>query len=343
MTTPNTTTTIKKCTRCQTDLDPELLYCPKCHYLVHSDKIKAQLQTAKRYVQEGEDLKALQAYRGIIEYLPADSKQYQVLSQEIDLISRRVDSLDHHVRRGRSHMPEWLISLGIVGFLLWKFKVVVALWLTKGKLLLVGLTKAQTLFSMFVSIGVYWSIWGWKFAVGVVLSLYVHEMGHIFALKRFGIISSLPTFIPGIGALIRLKQNPTSPIEDARIGLAGPWWGLFAALVCAGVFYVTGWRSWGAVARVGAWLNLFNLLPLQPLDGGRGFRALVHSHRIVVCGVILGMWIYTREGLLLLLLVMAVIKLFSKSDIHRPDLRTLIEYSALIIILSLLVQIRVPV
>src|SRR5439155_143942 len=83
---------------------------------------------------------------------------------------------------------------------------------------LLGLTKASTLFTMLLSAGVYWAAWGWKFALGVVLSIYVHEMGHVQALQRYGIKATAPMFIPGVGAVVRLKQYPASP-RDARVGL----------------------------------------------------------------------------------------------------------------------------
>src|SRR3989454_12639768 len=81
---------------------------------------------------------------------------------------------------------------------------------------------------MLLSAGVYWAAWGWKFALGVVLSIYVHEMGHVQALQRYGIKATAPMFIPGVGAVVRLKQYPASPREDARVGLAGPLGGLGA-------------------------------------------------------------------------------------------------------------------
>ena len=73
--------------------------------------------------------------------------------------------------------------------------------LTKGKLLLFGLSKGTTFLSMLAALGVYWTLWGWKFALGFVLSIYVHEMGHVAAMKRFGLAATAPMFIPGFGAL----------------------------------------------------------------------------------------------------------------------------------------------
>ena len=125
---------------------------------------------------------------------------------------------------------KWLGGLGTAGVFLWKFKFLLVSLATKGKLLLLGLTKASTFFSMLLAFGVYWTAWGMWFALGVVLSIYVHEMGHVFALRRFGIAATAPMFIPGLGALIRLRGQRLSPREDARVGLAGPMWGLAAAL-----------------------------------------------------------------------------------------------------------------
>src|SRR6202140_3907391 len=111
--------------------------------------------------------------------------------------------------------------IGTIGALLLKFKTLGLVILTKGKLVLLGLTKLNTLLSMLVSIGFYWALYGWKFGLGFVLSIYVHEMGHVMALARYGIPASPPMLIPGFGAFVRLKAYPALPGEDARVGLAG--------------------------------------------------------------------------------------------------------------------------
>ena len=124
-------------------------------------------------------------------------------------------------------------AVGTLALALWKFKFLAFMVLSKGKLLLLGLTKASTFLSMFATVGVYWTAFGFRFALGFVLSIYIHEMGHVAALARYGIAASAPLFIPGVGAFIRLKQEFTDPRQDARVALAGPIWGLGAALVCA--------------------------------------------------------------------------------------------------------------
>src|SRR5256885_5819705 len=108
------------------------------------------------------------------------------------------------------------------------------------------------------------------FAFGLVLSIYIHEMGHVQALQRYGIKATAPMFIPGFGAVIRLKQYPADAREDARVGLAGPLWGLGAALAAYAVYRATGVGVWGAIAHMGALVNLFNLVPVWQLDGARG-------------------------------------------------------------------------
>ena len=124
---------------------------------------------------------------------------------------------------------------------------------------------------MLLSMGVYWTAWGWRFALGLVLSIYIHEMGHVAALQRYGIKATAPMFIPGFGAMVRLNQYPANPAEDARVGLAGPLWGLGAAVFAYAVFLATAIPFWAAIARTGALINLFNLLPIWQLDGGRGY------------------------------------------------------------------------
>src|SRR6185369_768538 len=109
-----------------------------------------------------------------------------------------------------------------------KFKWAVLLLLGKGKLLLVGLTQAKTLLSIAIALGVYTMAYGWKFALGLIASLYVHEMGHVAWLRRYGIPASAPMFVPGLGAFVRLKSHPPTPAQDARVGLAGPVWGAAA-------------------------------------------------------------------------------------------------------------------
>ena len=145
----------------------------------------------------------------------------------------------------------------------------------KGLLFLLPKLKLfTTSASMLVSIGAYALIWGWKFAVGFVLLLLVHEMGHVIQLRREGIKASAPMFIPFLGALVAMKELPKDAAAEARVGLAGPVLGSLGCLVPLALYWATGDDLFKALAFVGFFLNLFNLLPVLPLDGGRAMAAL---------------------------------------------------------------------
>src|SRR5207237_4569437 len=122
-----------------------------------------------------------------------------------------------------SSAPKWTKRLGPFGALAAaaiKFKTVIVLALTKAKFLLFGLAKVKTLLTMLASIGLYWTLYGWKFGVGFVLGIYIHEMGHIWELRQFGLRASAPMFIPGFGAFVILYYSPQNVGEDARVVLA---------------------------------------------------------------------------------------------------------------------------
>ena len=127
---------------------------------------------------------------------------------------------------------------------------------------------------MLVSIGAYALIWGWKFAIGFVLLLFVHEMGHVIQLKREGVPASAPMFIPFMGAVVGMKRMPDDAGAEARVGLAGPILGTIGCLIPLAIWQATGNELFQALAFTGFFLNLFNLAPVVPLDGGRAMAAL---------------------------------------------------------------------
>ncbi len=145
----------------------------------------------------------------------------------------------------------------------------------KGLLLLLPKLKLLTTSgSMLVSIAAYSFIWGWKFAVGFVALLFIHEMGHVIQLRREGIKASAPMFIPFMGAFVAAKSLGNNALAEARVGLAGPVLGSAAAAALIPVWHATGNEFWQALAFTGLFLNLFNLAPVVPLDGGRAMAAM---------------------------------------------------------------------
>ncbi len=145
----------------------------------------------------------------------------------------------------------------------------------KGLLLLAPKLKVLTLAgSALVSVAAYALFWGWQFAVGFVALLFVHEMGHVLQLRREGLRSSAPFFIPFLGAMIKADLGKGNALIEAKVGLAGPVLGTLGAAACVPIYLATNNKLFLALAYVGFLLNLFNLLPMLPLDGGRAMAAV---------------------------------------------------------------------
>lgn len=170
-------------------------------------------------------------------------------------------------------------------------------------LLLAGLKFGKlfgTVGTMLIATGVYAIVFGWRYAVGIVAMLFVHEMGHYLAARQRGLHVGMPTFIPFVGAWIELKQRPHDAETEAYIGLAGPMLGTVGAIVAYFLArnYGTSWLL--AVSYTGFFINLINLIPLPPLDGGRVTAVL--SPRIWLLGVpIIGLLLWFHFSMILLL------------------------------------------
>jgi Zn-dependent protease len=176
-------------------------------------------------------------------------------------------------------------------------------------LLLGGLKLGKVLMttgSMLLSIAVYSAAYGWRFAVGFVALLFVHEGGHYLAARRRGLDVSLPTFVPFVGAWIQLKDLPHDAETEAYVGLAGPLLGTLGALACYFTARHTDDNLFLVLSYAGFFLNLFNLIPLSPFDGGRITAVL--SPRIWFAGipVLLALFLYHPSPLLIVMAILAL-------------------------------------
>lgn len=320
------------CPGCSTELAPGLLSCPSCARLVHAGRLTELATAAGAAERAGDWTAALTAWREAVLLLPPGTRQRAATDEKIADLSSRIGTGPQPAGQ-----PWWkrASSLGPVGILL-------AL-LGKAKFLLLGFSKLGTLMTFLLALSIYWTIWGWQFALCFLLSIYVHEMGHVAALKSYGIPATAPMFIPGFGAIVRLKQNPASPIEDSRVGLAGPIWGMGAALAAMAAYALTGNPFWGAVARAGAWINLFNLLPVWQLDGGRGIRSLDRMQVWFLAILTGALWFFTNEGLLILVGVLLAFRAATKKDEPaESDWTGFLQFAGLLIVLALLCLIPLP-
>jgi Zn-dependent protease len=315
-----------------------MLACPRCGWLLHGAELTRLATDAEAAETRADHETARRLWGEVLDRLPAGSRQHQVVSARLQGAmatagaSGAASPPSTPSRKGR-----WIAGAGAASVLLWKLKFLPLLLFGKLKLLLVGLTKVGTLFSMVASLGVYWAAFGWRFAAGIIGSIYVHEMGHVAALRRRGIAASAPMFVPGLGAFVRLKQSLPDPVTDADVGLAGPRWGTAAALVAQLAGMVWSLPALSAIAHVGAWLNLFNLLPVWQLDGGRAFAALSKAQRLGAGVSVLGVFVVGGDALLLLLAGAGVWRAWTPSP-PEGSRRVLFEYLLLVAILALLIR-----
>jgi Zn-dependent protease len=198
----------------------------------------------------------------------------------------------------------WLKRWGPLG-------VLAAFLLTKLGWIVMALKalKFGSLLSMVLMVWVYAQYWGLPFALGFVLLVFVHEMGHALAMRQQGIRFSAPVFIPFVGAVIAMRGMPRNAWVEAVVGIGGPVLGTVGAAVCLAVGLATGSAFWFALASTGFLLNLFNMIPVSPLDGGRVVGVL--TRWLWLAGYVIGGVVFfaTRSPIVFLILLLGLVTL----------------------------------
>lgn len=315
-----------RCADCGTELAPGMLSCPLCGALVHASQLRELASAAGTLEAGGRLLEARERWRLALDSLPPGSRQHAAIRERVAGLTRRIGSPSPARQRAPADGPWWRRTAAA--------GALAALYaLGKLKFLLLGLGKASTLLSMFAFFGLYWGQFGWGLAAGLVVTIYIHEMGHVAALKRLGIAAGAPFFIPGVGALVLLKQEVADPADDARVGLAGPLWGLGAGLAAYGLFHITHAPIWSAIAHLTGIINLFNLIPVWQLDGARGFHALARGQRWVVVAALATAFLLTSQMLVLIIAAVALWRALQPGA-ERADPRALVTFVLLVAALS---------
>jgi Zn-dependent protease len=320
----------RACRRCGTELAPMALACPSCSALVHSTRLRELADLAAAAASGGDRAAARRHWHDALALLPPASDQHRQIGERIEQLREELPLPISGASPGKSAGSGWKQTIGGVVTL-------GALLASKLKFLLLGLTKASTFFSMFGFLAVYWGLYGWPLALGLVVSIYIHEMGHVNMLRQLGIAAGAPLFIPGVGAMVMLKEHVTDPVADARIGLAGPVWGMSAALGAWAISFATGADVWKAIGELTAFLNLFNLIPVWQLDGARGFHALSRLDRWVVVSVIGVMLFITGVSILWIVGAVAFWRAL-KGEPGPGHKTTVMTYCGLVIVLSFLAR-----
>ena len=198
-----------------------------------------------------------------------------------------------------------------------------------GKALLLLLPKAKLLTtsaSMLVSVAAYALIWGWKFAVGFVALLFVHELGHYIQLRREGVKPSGMLFIPFLGAVVGARSLGGSALAEARVGLAGPVLGSLAAAALLPIAAATDDDFWRALAFTGFFLNLFNLAPVVPLDGGRAMAAMAPWMWFAGFGAMVFLAFVWPNPILILIVLLAAFETYRRWKYRKEPLEGNTEY-----------------
>ncbi|MDX6547774.1 MAG: hypothetical protein QOG33_1324 [Gaiellales bacterium] len=198
-----------------------------------------------------------------------------------------------------------------VGLLIWKVAGPVLIAVKNIKFLATGIT-------FLVSVAAYASIWGWRFGVGFTLLLFVHEFGHVIQLRREGVPATAPLFIPFLGAVVGMKELPENAWVEAKVGLAGPVLGSLGAAVCLAAGVALDSDLLRALAYTGFFLNLFNLIPLLPLDGGRAVAAVHPAFWFVGLFAVAALFFWHHSLILLLIVILGVRELWRRWE-HRRE------------------------
>jgi Zn-dependent protease len=212
--------------------------------------------------------------------------------------------------RRQSVLERWKQRGGVLGaiasVLLMLGKVVAPILAVLGKLKYFGfaLKFLLTAGTMIVSMWAYSLRWGWSFGVGLVLLIFIHECGHALAARLRGIKTGIMVFVPFMGAFVTTKRYGQNLEEDAFIGIAGPIVGSAASALCAALYLPTHNPFWLSLGQWGMFINLFNLLPTPPLDGG--WITPLFSPKLLALGMVLAVIVGFQNPLIWLLLLVSI-------------------------------------
>ncbi len=320
---------IHSCPSCSHWLPDGTLACPDCQTLTYGRHLSELAYSAQQLEGEGKWTEARDRWHAALVWLPEGTPQAGSVQEHIGQIDSRLAAED-------AKKAKWTKRLGPFAPLFF--------FLLKLKSAFFLLFKLKFFLGLFAFFGVYWLLGGWKFAVGFTVSIAIHEMGHYVAVKRRGLKAELPMFIPGLGAYVRWAGMGVSREDLAAISLAGPLYGLAAAVVCLALAWTTHSILFLLLANIGAWYNLFNLTPIFGFDGAQATYALSRMQRALIAGMSGLFFVLTvidanshRSGTQWVFLFVAVgmgWRCFTNDAPEAPHSRTLILFLALVLLLG---------
>lgn len=312
---PSPPAAVYSCPQCSHYIPEGTLVCPECGTLIYGQHAAGLAHVAQAMEGEKRWDDARAAWGAALEWLPEGTTQAHT-------VHSRVAAIDAQTKADGERTAKWTKRLGPLAPIL--------LFLGKLKGLLFVLFKMKFLFSFFAFFGLYWALFGWKFGLGFTLSILVHEMGHYWAVKRRGLKADLPVFMPGLGAYVRWYAMGIPMDGLAGIALAGPMFGLGAAVLCLGLFTWTQQQVFLALAHTGAFINLLNLIPVLGLDGAQATYALSKLQRGLLLVSSIVMYALMKEGVFLFLAAGMTWRMFTKDEPAEGYSRTMVYYLLLL-------------
>jgi len=291
--------------------------CDLCHALVHSEELERLAANAKELENNGESQHAREQWLNALELLPPASKQADWIKQHVQALA--ADS----TRQAPWTENQWAQPMGPAGS--------IAVLADKSRTTVTPRFRWTSLLSFAAFVAIYSAASGIKFGVGFAVLILIHEMGHFVDIKRRGLPADMPVFLPGLGAYVRWQALGVPLETRAAVSLAGPLAGFLASLACAMLWWQTGNPYWAALARVGAVLNLLNLIPVWALDGGQAALALSKAERIVllIAGIALGLGF--KQNMFFLVALGAGYRAFFAADLPAHPSRATTVYFVLML------------
>ena len=344
------------CPGCGSEIAPRLLCCPSCRRLVHGARLKELSEAADDAEDAGDfagGARSLERSRTIASTrepaVQGHRRAYRPSGPPGRGQSDRAPLGTSHAacgavcRQTRTPVGAAAGIIGSIAIAAWKLKLVGVLLLTKGKLLLLGLTKATTVVSMMASLGVYWTVFGGWLPLGLVVSIYIHEMGHVFVLTRYGVRASAPLFVPGLGGFHPAQTGHGRP----KTGCAGRT--RRPDLGHGGGACVRPGLPVDVQADLGGHCSAWRVhQPVQPTSVLAARRCPCVSQpepipaRWLAVASIATAWAATDQHFLVLLLAVAGWHTVMTKPNDEPDAPILAQYAILIMILSVLTKLPVP-
>jgi Zn-dependent protease len=301
--------------------------CPICHTLIYGADLNVLAQQAKGLEAKAQFAEAREVWNRALSLLPPDSNQAEWIKDHIQALAiAHPDSASPAARPDHA----WARRLGPLA--------PIAVVLAKSKGLLLAIFKLKFLFSFLWFIVLYAMLFGWRYGVGIAVSVLVHEMGHYIDIKRRGLPAEMPVFLPGLGAYVQWNALGVTLRQKAQISLAGPLAGWIASAACYVLFTRTHSPLWAALARTGPVLNILNLIPVWVLDCAKAVDALGHVERVGLLAVGLALWLYTGEIIFFLVCAGVVWRLFTKDKPAEDDWSTWLYYVAVLVALGMMLH-----